>query len=231
MNTCKLSIYKMCASCGMGFCDNKWCGDLLCQRCLDICWILDDEQLCNILFTCCDYHRPQINFNNITSYTYSEYNTDYLINSSKDMKTEVASPENYSSSTHSSVPHSTPIVVPSELKARSYFVTPSKTTLVTSSASVPIPKLSKPIQIPQRDQKKKEDRFDDNPFSSSPSSPSLKCDDNNPFSQSLPQYRNDDKIEPTKSKSFIIAKSYEIRDDISNTFKKYIVDKIKNKDT
>ena len=192
MNTCKIAVYKTCASCKMGFCDNKWCGELMCQRCLDICWILDDSVLCDILFTCCDYHRPQINSNNITSISYNNENT------MDDIQIE----DIYVKNNHTS----SPTLLPSELFQSLPTTNPFHHDNFNNNSLTQ----SRPIAIPKKNEEK--GKFD-----------------NNPFSQSVPQI-NEDKEPFVKSKSFIIAKSYEIKDDISSTFKKYIVDKIKNKD-
>ena len=195
MNTCKIAVYKTCASCKMGFCDNKWCGELMCQRCLDICWVLDDPILCDILFNCCDYHRPQINLNNITSVSYNDDEQEIQINVKDITQSSLLSLQSPSISLPS-----TP-ALPSKCDYNNSFNVKTQPIL--------IPKTN-PIIVPKNNDEK--GRFD-----------------NNPFSQSLPQF-NEEKEPFVRSKSFIIAKSYEIKDDISNTFKKYIVDKIKNKD-
>jgi hypothetical protein len=191
MNTCKISVYKKCTSCGVGFCDNLWCGDLLCQRCLDICWILDDDDLCAILFTCCDHHRPQINFNNITAHSYME-NEPQILELENAIQKERENEE----------------VAIEDLPT---YKTDSSQDEYTIKDIYSTSK-SKPIPIPKNDSLDKKDKFD-----------------NNPFSQSFPSsYQQNNG--PVKSQSFILAKSYEVKNELSSTFKKYIIDKIKNKE-
>ena len=62
---CKITSFKECVQCKRTFLDNKWCGEITCQRCLDLCWVIDDLYISERIFSCCDYHRPQISFNNM----------------------------------------------------------------------------------------------------------------------------------------------------------------------
>ena len=62
---CDSTIYKHCKQCKQGFVDNLWCGELACQRCLDMCWIVDDREIIDRVLSCCDYHRPLIKLNNM----------------------------------------------------------------------------------------------------------------------------------------------------------------------
>jgi hypothetical protein len=57
---CKYAVYKTCRDCERGFTDTRWCGELMCQRCLDLCWLIDDSDMADTIFTCCDMHRPFI---------------------------------------------------------------------------------------------------------------------------------------------------------------------------
>lgn len=66
MNTkCKIGHYKTCIDCKRGFVDDIWCGDVMCQRCLDMCWVVNDPTIIERIFNCCDYHRPHVNMHNI----------------------------------------------------------------------------------------------------------------------------------------------------------------------
>ena len=187
-NTCKISVYKKCTSCGTGFCDYTWCGELFCEKCLDICWILDDENLCSILFTCCDFHRPQINFNNIKSYSHHTGTTNVNINDddSCDDSSELDYAPDYIKGQHT---------------------------------------LGKPMRISTNNRKIIEKSVNDYSESKNlqPHQPQSLVEhtvvNNNSFSKSPDNM--------TSTNSFIMSKSYEIKDEISNTFKKYIVDKIK----
>ena len=57
---CDVVTYKWCKECKKSFVDEKWCGELVCNRCINLCWIVDDIGISNRIFECCDYHRPQI---------------------------------------------------------------------------------------------------------------------------------------------------------------------------
>ena len=58
--SCEIVTYRWCKECKKGFVDDKWCGELTCKRCLNLCWLVDDIDISNRIFSCCDYHRPQI---------------------------------------------------------------------------------------------------------------------------------------------------------------------------
>jgi hypothetical protein len=62
---CEITYFKKCKECNRTFIDNRWCGDITCQRCLDLCWVINDYDISERIFNCCDYHRPQISFNNM----------------------------------------------------------------------------------------------------------------------------------------------------------------------
>jgi hypothetical protein len=65
MECCKIVCFKKCIDCNRSFVDNKWCGEITCQRCLDLCWVINEKHITERIFACCDYHRPQISLNNM----------------------------------------------------------------------------------------------------------------------------------------------------------------------
>jgi len=65
MEWCESSRFKKCVDCKRSFIDNKWCGEIGCQRCLDLCWVINERHIAERIFNCCDYHRPQISLNNM----------------------------------------------------------------------------------------------------------------------------------------------------------------------
>lgn len=57
---CKYGVVKHCAECKERFIATKWCGELTCQPCLDMAWLIDDNHITNLLFSCCPAHRPLV---------------------------------------------------------------------------------------------------------------------------------------------------------------------------
>lgn len=64
---CKFGVYKHCMDCERSFIDTVWCGDILCNRCLEMCWLVDNSEIAERILGCCDYHRPYISLNNVKS--------------------------------------------------------------------------------------------------------------------------------------------------------------------
>lgn len=62
---CKFGVYKYCMECERSFIDTVWCGDLLCNRCLEMCWLVDNVEIAERVLGCCDYHRPSIILSNV----------------------------------------------------------------------------------------------------------------------------------------------------------------------
>lgn len=63
---CDYGVFKTCRDCGRSFVDDRWCGDLMCQRCLDMCWLVDDSEMIDRIFECCDLHRPFIGIHSLS---------------------------------------------------------------------------------------------------------------------------------------------------------------------
>lgn len=64
---CKIGVYKYCMDCERSFVDTVWCGDILCNRCLEMCWLVDNPEIAERILNCCDYHRPHISLSNVKS--------------------------------------------------------------------------------------------------------------------------------------------------------------------
>ena len=58
--SCKYVVIKTCPECDREFADNKWCGLFMCNRCLNMAWIIDDDEIIKKVFECCDSHRPHV---------------------------------------------------------------------------------------------------------------------------------------------------------------------------
>jgi hypothetical protein len=51
---------KLCRECKRMYIATIWCGDLMCNKCLEMCWIVNDSEIMNGVFECCPSHRPLI---------------------------------------------------------------------------------------------------------------------------------------------------------------------------
>lgn len=83
---CKFGVYKYCMDCERSFVDTVWCGDLLCNRCLEMCWLVDNTEIAERILGCCDYHRPYISLSNVKSTPNKINQTDGIISKSNDME-------------------------------------------------------------------------------------------------------------------------------------------------
>jgi hypothetical protein len=51
---------KKCRECKNSYITTIWCGNLLCNKCLEMCWIVNDKDIMDSMFECCPLHRPLI---------------------------------------------------------------------------------------------------------------------------------------------------------------------------
>ena len=58
MNQNCIPSLKKCNECDESYLNVLWCGELLCEKCLDMCSIVQDSNIMNIIFQCCPKHRP-----------------------------------------------------------------------------------------------------------------------------------------------------------------------------
>lgn len=59
-NRCKYGVIKQCQVCNERYLAIKWCGELMCQPCLEMAWLIDDDDIVELLFNCCPSHRPLV---------------------------------------------------------------------------------------------------------------------------------------------------------------------------
>lgn len=94
---CKNGVYKFCMECERSFVDTVWCGELLCNRCLEMCWLVDNVEIAERVLGCCDYHRPSIALSNVVARSEpqtsrSSHQIDGIISYSKTNVSEFTTP-------------------------------------------------------------------------------------------------------------------------------------------
>ena len=105
---CEYGVVKYCKTCGIMFVATKWCGELLCQPCLDMAWLIDDDYAVEMLFTCCPAHRPLVMDVLIEDHP-CQVNTINTINEPKDLETTKTQTLLPTTSNNYNIPQSDPI--------------------------------------------------------------------------------------------------------------------------
>ena len=69
--SCETPVLKICSDekCTKHFVDIRWCGTLTCNRCLKMCWLVNDKTIIDRIFNCCDYHRPFVTLTNVRQHS------------------------------------------------------------------------------------------------------------------------------------------------------------------